>query len=276
MGLAALAGTARWIAAVRAQESRREDRLFHDPWAAALAGSEGEAWLAQVGDTPALQIIAIRARFFDEFLLRVTVDHGVRQVVLLAAGLDTRAFRLAWPEGTRVFEVDRAEVLSEKEAVLRAEGARPACERRLVSADLAAAFEDDLVNAGFHRGRPACWLIEGFLFYLAVDAVLSILDQVTTLSAPGSLLGFDIPNSTTLTHAWTRPWIEMQAKRGAPFLGTLDDPSQVLAARGWVARQVQAGDKDANFGRWPYPALPVEVPDIPRNWFVTAEKEQEG
>lgn len=275
MAVAALASTARWIAAVRANESRRENRLFHDPWAAALAGAAGEAWYVQHADSPAMQIIAIRVRFFDDFLLRVTEDQGVRQVVLLAAGLDTRAFRLRWPAGTRVFEMDRAEVLGEKEGILRAAGARPGCERRVIAADLGTPWGDLLVQNGFHRGRPSCWLLEGFLFYLSNDAGLAVLDQMGPLAAGGSWLGFDIPNSTTLTHAWTRNWVEMQGQRGAPFLGTMDDPAAVLSPRGWAATLVQAGDKDANFGRWPYPPVPLEIPDMPRNWFVTAERNDE-
>jgi hypothetical protein len=66
----------------------------------------------------------------------------------------------------------------------------------------------------------------------------------------------------------------MQARLGAPFLGTMDDPGEVLRGLGWRAAQVQAGDRDATYGRWPYPPMPVDVPDVPRNWFVTAEKEE--
>jgi methyltransferase (TIGR00027 family) len=272
MAVAALASTARWIAAVRAHESRREDRLFHDPWAATLAGPEGEAWITTRGDTPSLQVIAIRARFFDEFLERAA-EHGIRQVVLLAAGFDTRAFRLPWPAGTRLFELDRADVLVEKEQAMRAAGVRPVCDRRVVAADLAGPWSEALVEAGFRRAQAASWLLEGFLFYLSAETGLEILDAVTTLSAPGSRVGFDVPNRTTLTHAWTRAWVEMQAAHGAPFLGPMEDPRAVMAERGWSATVVQAGDKEANYGRWPYPAIPHDVPDVPRHWFVTAERE---
>jgi methyltransferase (TIGR00027 family) len=264
--------TARWTAAVRAHESRRDDRLYFDPWAAALAGPEGEAWFTERGDTPALQVITIRTRFFDEFLERATGDRGVRQVVLLGAGLDTRAFRLAWPVGTALYEIDRPEVLVEKEKVMRADGARPACERKAIGADLTQPWIDLLADAGFKRHQPSCWLAEGFLFYFTNDTAIEMLNRVTAAAAPNSCLGFDIPNTDSLTHAWTRPWIEMQARLGVPFLGTMDDPRAVLAARGWTAMPVQAGDKDANFGRWPYPTVPLEVPGVPRNWFVTAEK----
>ncbi len=273
MAVATLASTARWIAAVRAHESRRDDPLVHDRWAAALAGVEGEAWIARRAESATVQIIAIRARFFDDFLERATADQGVRQVVLLAAGLDTRAFRLAWPPGTRVFELDRPEVLVEKEQVMRAAGARPACERRVIAADLTLAWNEALIENGFRRSQPSCWLIEGFLFYLTNEAGLEVLDRVGVLAAPGSWLGFDVPNAATLTHSLTRAWIEMQAAQGAPFLGTMEDPREVLAARGWTANLVQAGDREANYGRWPYPPIPLEVPDVPRHWLVTAERE---
>ena len=176
--------------------------------------------------------------------------------------------------GTRLFEVDRPEILVEKETVMRAHGARPACERRVIGADLTRPWADLLTDSGFRRGQPSCWLAEGFLFYLPTDTVLELLDRISALAAPGSLLGFDIPNTTTLTHAWTRTWVEMQAQFGVPFVGTMDDPREVLAQRGWTANPVQAGDKDANYGRWPYPTIPLEVPDVPRNWFVTAKKDE--
>ncbi len=267
-----LGATARWIAAVRAHESRRDDRLYEDPWAAALAGSAGEAWCAQRADSPALQIIAIRVRFFDDFLQRATVDHGLRQVVLMGAGLDTRAFRLSWPAGTRLFEADRPDVLQEKEAILLAAGARPTCERRIVAADLAQPWEDVLIDSGFDRCQPACWLLEGFLFYLPDDTTLDILAGITRLSQPGSVLAFDVMNSVTLTHPWTKPWIEMQARFGAPFIGTMDDPGAVLGPGAWSTALVQAGGEEANYGRWPHPVIPLEVAGVPRHWFVTAEK----
>jgi methyltransferase (TIGR00027 family) len=273
MAVSALTSTARWTAAVRAHESRREDRLFHDPWAAALAGAEGEAWIARLGDSPPLQLLAIRVRFFDEFLERVVGERGVRQVVLLGAGFDTRAFRLAWPVGTRVFEVDRPEVLIEKEQTMRADAARPACERRAVAADLARSWSEALVESGFRRHQPSCWLLEGLLFYLPTQTGLEPLFSVAHRPPPGTSLAPALPPTTTLTHAWTRTWVEMQAAQGAPFLGTMDDPREAMAARGWTVSLVQAGAKDANYGRWPYPTTPLDVPDAPRHWFVTAERE---
>jgi hypothetical protein len=85
-------------------------------------------------------------------------------------------------------------------------------------------------------------------------------------------MGFDIINSTVLTSPWTRPWVEMQANAGAPWIGTLDDPVGFLAARGWQATLSQAGEPDANHGRWALPVLPAAMPGVPHNWLVTALK----
>jgi len=267
-----LAVTACWIAAVRAQESLRPDRLLDDPWAARLAGAEGEEWLRARGGSPALVVMVIRARFFDDFLQRVTAGEGIRQVVLVAAGLDTRAYRLSWPGGVRVFELDQPEVLARKQRLLDSAGARPGCARLPVGVDLAGQWTAPLLGAGFDRGAPSCWLAEGFLFYLPPDGITRILDQVTRLAAAGSRLGFDIVNSATLTHPLTRPWIDMQARAGAPWLGTLDDPAGFLAARGWQATLTQPGEPAAHYGRWTFPVLAPGLAGAPRNWFVTARR----
>ncbi len=122
----ALASTARWTAAARARESGRQDHLFDDPWAAALAGQEGADWIAQRPENSTLPIV-LRTRYFDDFVQRITQQDGIRQVVLLAAGLDTRGFRLAWPAGVQLFELDQPAVLQHKERVLSAASAsRPA------------------------------------------------------------------------------------------------------------------------------------------------------
>lgn len=267
-----LGSTAHWTAAVRAKESMREDRLFNDPWAAALAGQEGQAWVEQRSADSVVPIV-LRTRFFDDFLQRITFQNGTRQVVLLAAGLDTRAFRLNWPEQTRLFELDQPAVLQDKEQVLRSAGAQPTCIRQTIGVDLTAPWQEPLIQAGFEPHYPSGWLLEGFLFYLTNESLTYLFDEVTSLAAPGSWLGFDIINSAVLTSPWTRPWVEMQASSGAPWIGTMDDPEKFLGTRSWKATLSQAGADEANHGRWPYPVIPTTMPDMPHNWFVIAAKE---
>src|SRR5260370_36402302 len=133
-----LISTACWIAVVRARESERADRLFNDPWAAGLAGEEGPAWWQRTtGGKDENEVgLAIRTRFFDDFLLEVTREHAVRQVVIAAAGMDTRAFRLTWPPQTHLFELDLSPIFVRKEPLLSTAGAVPTCQRHEVPVDL--------------------------------------------------------------------------------------------------------------------------------------------
>lgn len=266
-----LAATSRWTAGVRALESARPDGLFKDPWAAALAGPEGVEW-AQQRPADKTSTIALRTRYFDDFLQRTMQETPIRQVVLMAAGLDTRAYRLPWPEGTTLYELDQPDVLRYKDGVLADAGAWPACARRVIGQDLAGPWAAALLDAGFTPPEPSLWLLEGFLFYLPSARVTSILEELNPLASPESWLGFDINNSAMLTHPLTRAWVEMQAASGAPWIGTLDEPVEFLAGLGWKAALTQAGQPDANHGRWSLPVVPTTLPGIPHNWFVTAQK----
>ena len=262
--------TARWTAAARALERERPDALVDDPWAAQLAGEPGMAWLARQAPGATLPMV-LRARFFDEWL-RSCAEAGVRQVVLLGAGLETRAWRLAWPAGVSVFEVDRAGVLDLKAAILEAAGANPSCRRVPVPADLAGDWPGTLEAAGFDREAPTAWLAEGLLFYLPDPALRGVLRSATRLASPGSRLGFDIPNRAVLTSPWTKAWLDMQADAGAPWLGTMDDPAAELADLGWTATVTQPGEGDTGRGRWTLPVLPAAARDLPHSWYVTAQR----
>ncbi len=269
-----LGATARWMAAVRAAETQRADALVRDPWAATLAGAAGQAWLAARPPGSTTPIV-LRTRYFDDFLARAAAA-GLRQVVLLAAGLDTRAYRLPWPQGTILYELDQPPVVRHKEAVLAAAGAQPTCARRPVAADLTQPWEAHLVAAGFQPQEPACYLAEGFLFYLPTEQVVRILDAIAQRAAPGSWLGFDIINRAMLASPITKAWVDMQAQAGAPWIGVLDDPVAFLADRGWDASLSQAGAPEAHHGRWALPVIPVTQPDMPHNWYVTAQKRGMG
>jgi methyltransferase (TIGR00027 family) len=267
-----LESTAHWTASIRAMENARQDALFKDPWAILLAGKEGQEWI-EGRSADSLAPIILRTRYFDEFLQRITGHEGINQVTLMAAGLDTRAFRLDWPPGTRLFELDQPDILAYKERILNSAGAQPACERHAIGIDLTEPWEDKLVLGGFDPQKPAVWLLEGFLFYISIEDVTLLIDGVSGMATDGSWMGFDIINSVMLTSPFSRQWVEMQAKSGAPWIGILDDPQEFLSVRGWQATLTQAGQPDANYNRWPFPVYPVMMPDMPHNWFVTAQKE---
>ncbi len=270
-----IAPTSRWMAAARARESERADRLFDDPLAAALAGPEGFTWLASMesaaqSDGPGLYPV-IRTRFFDDFLLDSCRRLGVRQVVLAAAGLDTRAFRLDWPPETRLYEMDLPEVLDAKEDVTDKARAEPKCERVTVRVDLReATWPEALLARGYRPERPSVWLIEGLLYYLTRTAVHGLLEKVGALTATGGLLGLDVMNRGLFSSPMAWPMQAALARRGAPGWFGTNNPETLMARHGWEASVTQPGEEGANFGRWPTPMLPREVPGLPRSFLVTA------
>jgi methyltransferase (TIGR00027 family) len=269
-----LASTAGWIAAVRAHEQERTDRLFSDPWAAKLAGEKGWLWRERTtGGKDENEVgLVIRTRYFDDFLLQVTQEHQVRQVVILGAGMDTRAFRHHWPGHVHLFELDQPQLFDLKEPLLTACGAGPTCQRHIVPIDLRDEWFTPLLRAGFDRGKPSAWLMEGLLFYLPQESVIQLFEVVTTASAVGSWLGCEVKNTEMLTGASTRAWIETLEQEGAPWVSSIDHPEAFLAKYGWRASVVQLGDKEAHFGRWPFPVLPRSVLGVPRTFFVTATR----
>jgi len=121
----------------------------------------------------------------------------------------------------RLFELDLPAVLTYKEQILRAADEQPTCERQTIAVDLTGPWTETLIKADFDPQRPSGWLLEGFLFYLPNESITRILDEATSLAAPGSWMGFDIINSATPTSPWTQPWVEMQAQAGAPWIGTM-------------------------------------------------------
>ena len=131
--------------------------------------------------------MAVRTRFFDNFFTGATGD-GVRQAVILASGLDTRAFRLRWPAGTVVYEIDQPQVIAFKTSTLADLGAAPTAERRTISIDLRDDWPAALREGGFDVTQPTAWSAEGLLPYLPPEAQDRLFDNITALSAPGSRL----------------------------------------------------------------------------------------
>ena len=271
--------TSRWVAASRAAESMMPNRLFNDPYAQALAGPEGVELLNQFmqgrpgakpqGPDP---YFSIRTRFFDDEILKTVKGSGLRQVVIFAAGMDSRAFRLDWPDGVTFFEVDQPEVLDYKEDVLQQQGAQSRGSRKVVHANLEEEWMGQLVAAGFDPKVPAAFLVEGLLVYLQAKDVDRFLSNIGGVAAPGSWLGADFPNLEFLSSPYMAPLVTAMELFGSPWLFGVSEPEAFFAERGWAAKAVAAGEWEANFGRWPYGVVPREIPGVPRTFLVSAQR----
>jgi methyltransferase (TIGR00027 family) len=200
--------TATMVAAQRALSS--DEKLIDDPYAAPLVRAVGiDVYVRLVnGQIPVggdsefdprrmARGMACRTRFYDQFFLDAA-QSGVGQAVILAAGLDARAYRLPWPAGTVVYEVDMPEVIEFKTLTLGDLGAEPTAERRTVSVDLRDDWATALQGAGFDPLVPTAWSAEGLLLYLPDAAQDALFDNVTALSAPGSRLAFEFVPDTAV------------------------------------------------------------------------------
>ena len=267
----AVAGTGVLVAAMRARESARPDALFTDPFAARLAGADGmrmlDAALASSGDQATAEIV-VRTRFFDEALLGL--DATVRQVVILAAGLDARAYRLHWPTGVTVFELDQPSVMSAKDALLA--DAEPTCRRIALGVDLATDWPAALLAAGFDPNTPTAWLMEGLLQYLEEATVHGVFDRVSTLSAPGSVSLYDMVGKALLESEFMAPVLEAMAANGAPWVFGTDEPGALIQRLGWTATVTDVAAVGNAWNRWFTPAVPLDVPGVPRGYFVHATR----
>ena len=248
--------TALLTAAARAAESARAEALFRDPYAAALSGSGGEALLSEVGPETAIPSIAIRTRFYDD-AIREAIARGIRQIVMLGAGLDTRAYRLDLPSDARWIEVDLGPVLAHKRRVLA--DARPTVRLSDVAGDACDPGTFDAIErAGLRREERTLWLVEGLLCFLDSDGVDALFAEVGALSTALSEVLFDVPTLACVDArgAFARAGSALQ-KRGLKF-GT-DDPIGLAERLGLVAHVVHEGHPDAHYGRRATPPLD-EVP----------------
>ncbi|MFJ9693246.1 class I SAM-dependent methyltransferase [Kitasatospora sp. NPDC101183] len=276
--LDAVERTALLTAALRAAETRRADRLYEDPHAAGLAGEIGPDLLAEVRlatfppgrertlpSTPDYN--AIRTRFFDDLLQEAAADPGTTQIVLAPAGMDSRAYRLDWPERVRWFEVDRPAVLAYKAERLGA--ARPRADHRRVAVDLTAPdWEARLEAAGYDPAVPSTWLLEGLLYYVPEADAHRVLERVAAVSAPGSRIAADLVNAAALTLPHMRGLLDVFAGWGCPWLFGTDEPEELFARYGFDVRAAQPGEPGADFGRWPDPVPPRGERGVRRVFFV--------
>ena len=222
------------VAAMRAWESQRPDRWFDDTYAARFAEVAGVH--VHEPEDPVMRAIArsivVRTRWIDEVLAAADAP----QVVVLGAGLDSRAWRLRWPDGTTVWELDRAEVLDVKASVITEE---PACDRRPVVVDLLDDWPAALAAAGHDPTTPTTWLAEGLLVYLEDAEVERLLARVTDLSPPGSRVVLTLGAARGAPAALADVWLSR-----AP-----EDPVAWLDGHGWDATARRWGDLAVEWGR---------------------------
>jgi methyltransferase (TIGR00027 family) len=245
--------TATGVAASRALASKQADPLITDPYADALVkavGLEHSIRLADgdlnVDDDPLTNTgriceqIAVRTRFFDDFFTQATAA-GIRQAVILASGLDTRAYRLPWPRDAVVFEIDQPQVLEFKTSVLDGLGATAPARHQTVAIDLRDDWPTALRDSGFDPSVPTAWIAEGLLIYLPPDAQDRLFDNITALSAPGSRLATEHMDLPVKSDEWARKLDERSRRMGSNlklaelfYTGDRNTAGDYLAGKRWA------------------------------------------
>ena len=292
--------TAVLVAAARAAETERETPLIRDPHAKVLVAGAGtgvwehmldDAFIAKVATAgevgaEAATIFehmgnyqAVRTHFFDDFFTRAAAT-GIRQVVILASGLDSRAYRLDWPAGTVVYELDQPKVLEYKSTTLAEHGVEPTAVRREVPIDLRFDWPAALLDAGFDATAPTAWLAEGLLMYLPAAAQDELFARLTELSAPGSWVAAEsVGEHSAERRARTRERFESIADQ-FDMQDTLDvqelmydDPDRAkvdvwLNEHGWSATAVTSESEMKRLGRW----VLTEEPDGGFSQFVVGRR----
>jgi methyltransferase (TIGR00027 family) len=255
--------TATMVAAARAMATKTERPLINDPFAEPLVRAVGVDLFARLvsGElTPAdldddgdaawagmrrmTDNMAVRTKFFDEFFIDAT-QAGIRQAVILASGLDSRAYRLPWPAGTTVYEIDQPQVIEFKSRTLAELGAEPTAYRRTVAIDLRDDWPAAVRAAGFDPDQPTAWSAEGLLGYLPPEAQDRLLDTVTALSAPGSRIATEsAPNRDpshqerlkehmrTASERWRKHGLDLDMTE-LIYFGDRNEAARYLSDHGW-------------------------------------------
>jgi methyltransferase (TIGR00027 family) len=244
--------TATAVAASRAMASQDPNPLLEDPWADPLVRAVGiDTFIklidGEIGHTDDRLLnrqamneqITVRTRFFDDFFMQAT-GSGVRQAVILASGLDTRAYRLPWPAGTVVYEIDQPEVIDFKARTLASLGAEPTAERRTIAIDLRDDWPSALAEAGFDTRKPTAWSAEGLLVYLPPEAQDRLFDNIAALSAPGSWIATEHLDLREIPSDWAQRLTERSRRIGSNinlaelfYTGDRNTASEYLTAHGW-------------------------------------------
>jgi len=255
--------TATMVASARAMASKADRPLINDPYAEPLvravgldlftklaAGELSPADLEDDNDGASAGVqrmtdnMAVRTKFFDEFFLDAT-RAGIKQAVILASGLDARAYRLPWPDGTTVYEIDQPQVIEFKSRTLAELGAQPIAHRRAVAVDLRDDWPTALQAAGFDPAQPSAWSAEGLLGYLPPDAQDRLLDTITELSAPGSRIATESgptrdkdheerikDRMRTVSQRWSKHGLDLDMTQ-LVYFGERNEASSYLSDRGW-------------------------------------------
>ncbi|OBJ50645.1 class I SAM-dependent methyltransferase [Mycobacterium sp. 1423905.2] len=253
--------TATIVAAGRAMATKDPRGLIHDPFAEPLVRAVGLDFftkmmdgeldmsaIADVSPTVARAMVdgnAVRTKYFDDYVLNAT-DAGIRQVVILAAGLDARAYRLPWPAGTVVYEIDQPQVLEFKTTTLAHLGAEPSAARRAVAVDLRADWPTALQAAGLDSAAPTAWLAEGLLIYLKPQDQDQLFDNITALSAPesriatefvSSVVDFSAERARTISDPFRDHGVDVDLA-SLVYTGPRHHVLDYLGSRGWQVQGV--------------------------------------
>jgi methyltransferase (TIGR00027 family) len=262
--------TATMVATARAVASREPNAIISDPFAAPLVKAVGIDALNQLVDgdiapagigekaelslQPVIQSFAVRTRFFDEFFISAA-DAGVRQAVIVASGLDSRAYRLSWPAGSIVYEIDQPAVVEFKSRALSQLGAKPTATRRPVPVDLREDWPAALRDNVFDETQPTAWSVEGLLMYLPPDAQNRLFDNITALSAPGSRVATeyqpDAAAALKQRKAFDRKWrargLDVDTTR-LVYQGDRSALTDYLVERGWRITTQSRADLFETYG----------------------------
>lgn len=269
--------------AVHAQSPRplvRDDyaKVFidasHDPYLAAAVANPGTS----EDELAFPRLYGVQTRFFDDFFDEAGAA-GIRQAVIVAAGLDSRAYRLQWAQGTTVFEIDLPKVLEFKARVLDERGATPKARRVGVAADLRTDWSRALEAAGFDSEAPSAWSVEGVLPYLTDEAQNTLFTRISGLSAPGSriaigALGSRLDHDQLEALETAHPGVNMSGDVDFSALTyePQTDPAERLAAHGWTVQPVRSTlDLQAGYGMTP-PDVDVKIDSFMRSQYITATR----
>lgn len=292
--------TALGVAAARAAETESANPLIQDPFARAFLDAAGDGMWSLTSDAtlsaqlvdiaPELQsharvmvdFMAVRTAWYDQIFLDA-VFAGIRQVVILAAGLDARTWRLPWPDGTTVYELDQAKVLEFKSTTLERRGAQPRARLVNVAVDLRQDWPTALAEAGFDASAPTMWSAEGLVRYLPAAAQDLLFERIDSLSPAGTWLATNLPAKRAVDPSLLARQREHSQRFRAAAAQVLDaevpdvedlwypedrtDLAAWLGEHGWDASSIGMADLLARYGR----AVPADDV-LPQVDFVSARR----